>query len=752
MRVISRLGLALACLVGLAPTVSADSGHPRAPRVATASAADSEARVIVKYRADAAAMKSASAARAPRQAAALGKRLGLTLSDGHVLGERTQSIRARGLSSAVLAARLAAQPDVEWVEVVRRKTYSAVLPNDPLYPAGQTGSMPVAGQWYLRAPDATLVSATNAIGAWSLTLGSPSITVAVLDTGVRLDHEDLSGKLHPGYDFVSRTSNSVDGDGREADATDPGDWSTSGDSCGAADSSWHGTQVAGLIGAATDNGRGVAGLGRNVMLLPVRVLGKCGGYDDDIQAAMRWAAGLSNAAGCGSGSAVSATCNPNAARVINMSLGSSGSCGSSYQQVVTELVNAGVTVVVAAGNDVGHAVNSPANCNGALAVAGVRHAGTKVGYSNIGPQVAIAAPAGNCVNVTSGSACLYPLVTTVNAGTTVAATNTYSDSYNTSLGTSFAAPLVAGTAALMLSVDSTLTPARIKTALQATARTFPSTGGTDATVTACRAPTSSDQLECYCTTSTCGAGLLDAGAAVAKALADIPAPTVAITPSSTAPLVGSLVTLSATATPSGGRSIASYRWEITAGATLAAWAGAVDGASATLQTTGVGDVTVRLTVTDSAGASSTASQSIVIAAVPPPVARIAASSTAPSVGQAVTLDGSGSTASGGRTIASHAWAITAGNTLATLANATAATATLTTSGVGTVTVSLTVTDSAGASHTTTQSLSVTAAPAASSSGSGGGGGALGAGWLAGLALAVWALRRGRSAAGGRSGG
>ena len=477
-----------------------------------------EARVIVKYKAGSTLVQALSAPRLadarPQHAAALAQHLRVPLTNGRVLGRHTQGLLGSGLSSLQLAARLAALPEVEWA-VPDQRRYIAAAPNDPYFADGQTTITPVVGQWYLRAPDSTAVSAINAVGAWNLTTGSGALTVAILDTGVRLDHPDLAGKLHPGYDFVQDSITGSDGDGRDADASDPGDWSSAG-ACGvgssARNSSWHGTQVAGLIGAATNNSVGMAGAGRNVMLLPVRVLGRCGGYDSDIIAAMRWAAGLSSEVGFDSPVTL---VNNHPARVINMSLGSDGACPASYREAVAELSAAGVSVVVAAGNDAGRAVNTPANCAGAIAVAGVRHVGSKVGYSNVGPEVTVAAPAGNCVNL--AGPCLYPLLTTDNSGTDKPADHTYSDGTKATLGTSFATPLVAGTVGLMLSANPGLTPAQVKAALQASARPFPNSGG-DPSAPVCHAPNGVDQVECYCTTSTCGAGLLDAAQAVAKAL------------------------------------------------------------------------------------------------------------------------------------------------------------------------------------------------------------------------------------------
>ena len=615
-RLLVRLSLLAIAALGIAAAPTGGGGE-RGPqrRPAAVSGEDaSNARVIVKYRAGSSLMRPLAAARVgprPQHAAALGRRLSLPLVDGRVLGARTQAMRGVGLSSSQLAERLAAQPDVEWAVPDRRRRISAA-PNDPLFGPGQTTVTPAAGQWYLRAPDASTPSAINAVGAWELTPGDSSITVAVLDTGVRFDHPDLAGKLHPGYDFVRDAPTANDGNGRDADASDPGDWTTAGE-CGhgeaASDSSWHGTQVAGIVGAATDNGQGIASVGRKVMVLPVRVLGRCGGFDSDIIAAMRWAAGIGADPGV----------NPHPARVINLSLGSSGPCEAPYREAIVELNAAQVTVVAAAGNETGLAVDTPANCPGVIAVAGVRHAGTKVGYSNLGPEIAISAPAGNCVNLTG--TCLYPLVTTTNSGLTAPGAHVYTDGGDTAtLGTSFSSPIVAGTVGLLLSVKPALTPTQVRSALQASARPFPGSGSEPGTPV-CRAPDGVDQLECYCTTGTCGAGLLDAAAALALvAPAQVPAPTVAIGAPSATLAVGASTTLAAqNATAFGGRTIVGYRWTITAGAASASLTGAADGAAATVVGAAPGSVVVTLTVTDSAGATGTSAFEITVTApVQPP--------------------------------------------------------------------------------------------------------------------------------------
>ncbi len=613
----SLLALALALAAFTGSLIPESVYGERAPAMAAGARiedAGEEARVIVKYRPGAVIAQTPSTIgslrRQPMHARAMGQRLRLPLTDGRVLGPHTQSLRGSGLSSDQLAARLSTMADVEWAFPDKRRTIAA-LPNDPLLSDGQTTTTPVAGQWYLRPPDSTFIAAVNATGAWDITEGSPAMTVAILDTGVLPDHPDLAGKLHPGYDFVQNAVTARDGSGRDADPTDPGDHTTAGE-CGtgraAQNSSWHGTKVAGLIGAATDNGLGIAGVGHRVMVLPVRVLGLCGGFDSDIIAAMRWSAGLT--AEVGVGESVTRV-NDHPARVINMSLGSRDTCQAPYQEVIAELNAASVSVVVAAGNQNGLAVNTPANCPGAIGVAGLRHIGTKVGYSSLGPEVSIAAPAGNCVNETG--TCLYPLVTTTNAGTSVATTDyTYSTNTNPTLGTSFSAPLVAGTAALMLSINPALSPAQLKAALQSTARPFPTTGAAP-DVNSCRAATNADQLECYCTTATCGAGMLNTSQAVAKAQE----PAVNITGSAPETAVGVAAILDGSSSVASlGRTIAAYAWSVASGAQYARFTGSTSGSTATLTGVAEGAVEIQLVVTDNLGATSSSTLTLQITPAP----------------------------------------------------------------------------------------------------------------------------------------
>ena len=533
--------LTVPLLAFAAPAPAPVLGLPDAPTTGP----DPAARVIVAYRHGARIARlhpwrpgiSRPEARAAlqRRADVLAAHAGTALATGRAVGPQGQVLRASGLSSEALARRLAAHPDVAWVAVDGwRRAWS--VPNDPYVlsgpPVDNGVGGPVAGQWYLRAPDDTFRSATNAQAAWARSTGQ-GVVVAVLDTGVRFDHPDLQGRLLPGHDMVLDPDVANDGDGRDADASDPGDGITAQEAntlggefyggfprfCSERDvttgqylaqaSSWHGTEVAGLLAASANNGIGVAGVAHGARVLPVRVLGKCGGYDSDIQAGMYWAAGIDQPGLPGSATP---------ARVLNLSLGGVGACSTAYQQAVDAVTARNVVIVAAAGNSAGQSVGTPANCRGVIAVAGLRHAGTKVGFSDLGPAIAIAAPGGNCVNIAPGEPCLYPLLTTTNGGFIGPVENSeaYSDSFTISVGTSFAAPLVSGAAAMILALRPEWNPVQVREALQASARPFPATSP-DPQVGTCRAPTSADQLECICTTALCGAGMLDIDAALALA-------------------------------------------------------------------------------------------------------------------------------------------------------------------------------------------------------------------------------------------
>jgi len=592
-----RWWIAMLALVAISGPALADRPRPQA------SADEETPRVIVKFR------DRAGAASGPTQPAAaqsrirdLAARQAISLTLARSVSDRMDALwlerPLRGRELDRVLKRLAADPSVEYAVADRRK-YRASIPDDPLF-----NQAPETGQWWLTTPDSTFVSAINGPRAWDLTTGDPGIVVAVLDTGAMFDHPDLGrvaqgGKFLPGYDFVGggggadsvRVAN--DGDGRDADASDPGDWIDASDQreplfsdCDVSDSSWHGVHIAGIIGARTNNGTGGAGIGWNTPILPLRVLGKCFGYDSDIIAAMRWAAGLPVP-----GVPVNAT----PARVVNLSLGSIDECAAPYRNAVDELRARNVLVVAAAGNDSARAVTAPGNCPGVVSVTALRHLGTKVGFANFGPGVTIAAPGGNCVNLGAHQPCLYPIVSAENDG----AKQPGAMIYGGKLGTSFSTPMVSGVAALMLSRDPLLTNDELTARLRLTTRVFPAA---DPALLACSdpafVPNANGDLpndgQCNCTSSSCGEGMLDAGRAVraaTNAVAVVYGPSVS-DQGQVASFDGSR------SLPAPRQQVTSYRWTIVSGP-----GGSFTAPSAPVtQFSGnAGEHTLRLTVTDSAG-------------------------------------------------------------------------------------------------------------------------------------------------------
>ena len=468
--------------------------------------------------------------------------------------------------------RVRLNPQVASVEPdVRLKRLAT--PNDPYYTDGI--------QWHLRTPAQGGAAALNLPPAWERTRGSAEQVVAVVDSGALYGHPDLAGKLLPGYDLISDLDTSNDGDGRDPDASDPGDWITSSEAgsgryplCPAEDSSWHGSFIAGEIAAATHNGLGVAGVGWDTRVQPVRVSGKCGAWLSDVVDGIRWAAGLPV-------SGVPA--NPTPARVINVSFGGSSSCTPTYQNAIDDAAAAGSLVVVAAGNENGP-LTRPADCAGVLAVGAVRQDGLKTYYSSYGPNVGIMAPGG------PGAADTGPrLYSTSNAGLRGPGEHIY-DSKD---GTSFASPLAAGVAALMLSVNPALTPAQLISRIQSGARPFPSS----AAYPTCRVgmPASS---ACNCTRETCGPGLLDADRALQLATS----PSAVIAPIGSVP-AGSTVTLDGRGSAAvAGASIASYQWSQVSGSPIGIRDAGAPVASVSLPDAR-GDWVFRLLVTDTLGRS-----------------------------------------------------------------------------------------------------------------------------------------------------
>jgi len=374
--------------------------------------------------------------------------------------------------------------------VVQADATPALVPNDPYY---------AQYQWHLHSA----TGGVNAPAAWDVAQGE-GVVVAVLDTGILPQHPDFaSGALLPGYDFISDAETSRrPTDERVPGALDMGDWVENNNECYdgslADDSSWHGTHVAGTIAEATNNALGMAGVAHKASVLPVRVLGKCGGYLSDIADAITWASG---------GTVAGVPANTTPADIINMSLGGGSACDPLYQDAINGAVSRGTLVVVAAGNSASNAANfRPASCSNVIAVGASRITGGIASYSNFGTVVDLSGPGGG--GGVDGNPGGYVWQAGYN-GTTTPTSGAYS--YMGMAGTSMASPHVAGIVALMQSAavaagKDALTPAKVRELLVESVRPFPVQPPANRSI---------------------GAGLADAGRAVQLALGNtLPEPPV----------------------------------------------------------------------------------------------------------------------------------------------------------------------------------------------------------------------------------
>ncbi|MBL4660931.1 MAG: S8 family serine peptidase [Alcanivoracaceae bacterium] len=530
--------------------------------------------IIVKYKNTS---KSLSKKQSMQRAADMSKSYGIDLSFKRMMsgGAEVLSIaadQAKSLSVTDIqdvVNQLNKRADIEFAEIDALMV-PYVTPNDTAFNT----------QWHYHEA----VGGMRLPAAWDTTTGSSAVTVAVLDTGYR-PHADLVGNIVGEYDMISSSAVAVDGGGRDSNAQDPGDFSAAGE-CGfgspGGNSSWHGTHVAGTVAAVSNNNNDVAGVAWDVNLVPVRVLGKCGGSLSDIADGIRWASGISV-------SGVPA--NPNPAQVINMSLGSGSptSCSSTYQNAINAAVNAGVTVVVAAGNSNSTSGFAPANCNNVVSVGATNRNGGRAYYSNFGSLIDVSAPGGDGCHPPAES--LPTALADCEGGVWVdanlvqsthnsGATTPGADSIGALQGTSMASPHVAGLAALMYSVKATTTPAEVESVLKSTARSFPNVNSHQ------------------CTTSICGTGIVDANAAV-LALSNNPPVNIPPTASFTSSCTDLSCNFDASGSSDSDGTITGYSWSFGG-----------SGVTASNTFASAGTFAVTLTVTDNDGATDSVTNNV----------------------------------------------------------------------------------------------------------------------------------------------
>jgi serine protease len=338
---------------------------------------------------------------------------------------------------------------------------TGLRPNDPLYGL----------QWHFRDNGSAAGQSAGGAGFggfWDRAkdTGSRDVVVAVVDTGIQMNHPDIKGSpnLAPGYDMVSDPIMGNDGDGRDADPNDPGDKCNPDDAT--ISDSFHGTHVAGTIGvAATNNAAGVAGGAWNVTIVPVRALGRCGGKLSDINDAIRWAAGAVPAR-----DGVKEVWNSKPADIINLSIGLFGPCPASMQAAINDAVAAGAIVVSAAGNArVDTQYFAPGGCQNVISVAANDARGQLTPYSNFGANVSIMAPGGDMARDDDRDGRPDGILSTkfmknctdpANPGATVA--QCY---YAFENGTSMAAPHVSAALVLLKAKFPSAVPSELKTRL-----------------------------------------------------------------------------------------------------------------------------------------------------------------------------------------------------------------------------------------------------------------------------------------------
>ncbi|GGY19114.1 S8 family serine peptidase [Paludibacterium paludis] len=522
--------IALACclqeaLSAAPPPISASDGPPR-----------QENRFMIRFKPGTGNSPACDPARFGSLARRTGWRLQLVrpMSGDTCVVRAEQDAMATPDTQTTLLAAIGNDPQVLVFEPDQRAILQAAPGADSrraAYPINDPAYLHDA-QWYLDDPNVGI----NAPAAWKITPGSPAVVVAILDNGVIRDHPELAGRLLAGYDMVEliddkdmhnpdfaascewwrqearrpdcRDFTAVDGDGRDPDAGDPGNWTT-GPRMVQRFSNWHGTGVAGVIGARANNGKGIVGINWHSPLLPVRIAGR-GARASDIIDGLRWAAGLP---------VPGAPRNPTPAQVANLSLAfGNAPCPQTLQRALDDAyADTGLRAfIAAAGNAAADAGGGwPSNCQGVISVAAIARNGSLTPYSNHGAAVTLSAPGSvqspvtapstgsRAAGATGGLLTYFPQLS--NCGTTAPIRHAADcpdpgeddapDTYHIADGTSLAAPMVAATVSLMLSANRSLTAAGIRHVLTSTARPF-------LPVSDCLAR------------HTCGAGMLDAGRAV----------------------------------------------------------------------------------------------------------------------------------------------------------------------------------------------------------------------------------------------